>query len=186
MKKICFALLTLWATGCVSSQGPSRTSTPSQPTSPAAPASGGRVNIAQHAARSQEHSILTKALKETGFVNTLQNSGPFTVFAPTDSAFHKSPEATALLQPDQMNRLRKVLAYHIVTGVWQTKNFQEALDRGIQRVELRTLAGEYIYVSKNGDQWLVTDKTGHEAKLETTDYAVSNGIVHVTDAVLWP
>ena len=44
-------------------------------------------------------SLLTKA----GLVKTLQGKGPFTVFAPTDAAFAKVPNATlAKLGADPM------------------------------------------------------------------------------------
>ena len=57
-------------------------------------------------------SMLTKA----GLVKTLQGKGPFTVFAPTDAAFAKVPNATlAKLGADPM-LLKQVLLYHVVSG----------------------------------------------------------------------
>src|ERR1700741_2443629 len=43
-------------------------------------------NIIQNAVNSADHTTLVAAVKAAGLVDTLQGSGPFTVFAPTNSA----------------------------------------------------------------------------------------------------
>ena len=46
------------------------------------------------AAASTDHSTLVSALKAADYVRSLQNAGPFTVFAPTNAAFAKLPKGT--------------------------------------------------------------------------------------------
>ena len=61
---------------------------------------------------------LAKALTAADLVTTLKGPGPFTVFAPTDEAFAKLPAGTLdnLLKPENKDKLRRVLTYHVVAG----------------------------------------------------------------------
>ncbi len=59
-------------------------------------------NIVENAVNSPIHKTLVAAVKAAGLVDTLQSAGPFTVFAPTDSAFKKLPTGTVatLVKPE--------------------------------------------------------------------------------------
>ncbi len=61
---------------------------------------------------------LATALTSAGLVNTMKGAGPFTVFAPTDEAFAKLPAGTVetLLKPENHEKLRGILTYHVVPG----------------------------------------------------------------------
>ena len=63
-------------------------------------------------------NTLAAALKAAGLVVVLKGEGPFTVFAPTDEAFAKLPEGTveSLLKPENIEQLKAVLTYHVVSG----------------------------------------------------------------------
>jgi uncharacterized surface protein with fasciclin (FAS1) repeats len=71
-------------------------------------------NIIQNAVNSKDHTTLVAAVKAAGLVDTLQGSGPFTVFAPTNAAFAKLPAGTvdSLLKPQMKEKLVAVLTYH--------------------------------------------------------------------------
>ncbi|MFN4007374.1 MAG: fasciclin domain-containing protein [Chitinophagaceae bacterium] len=60
-------------------------------------------NIVQVAAGSKDHTTLISAVKAAELVDALSNTGPFTVFAPTNSAFEKLPKGTIpqLLEPEK-------------------------------------------------------------------------------------
>ena len=66
-------------------------------------------NIIQNAVNSADHTTLVAAVKAAGLVETLEGPGPFTVFAPTNSAFDKLPAGTVqtLLQPENKTELSK-------------------------------------------------------------------------------
>ena len=51
-------------------------------------------NIVETAVQSGKFNTLVAALKAAGLVNTLNGKGPFTVFAPSDTAFSKLPAGT--------------------------------------------------------------------------------------------
>jgi uncharacterized surface protein with fasciclin (FAS1) repeats len=73
-------------------------------------------NIIQNAMNSKDHTTLVAAVKAAGLVETLQGSGPFTVFAPTNAAFNMLPKGTVedLLKPENKAKLSKILTYHVV------------------------------------------------------------------------
>src|SRR6187551_1790078 len=75
-------------------------------------------NIVENAMNSKDHTTLVAAVKAAGLVDTLMSPGPFTVFAPTNSAFAKLPAGTVdtLLKPENKGMLTKVLTYHVVPG----------------------------------------------------------------------
>src|SRR5678815_2374047 len=68
-------------------------------------------NIVENAVNSADHTTLVAAVKAAGLVDTLMGPGPFTVFAPTNSAFAKLPAGTVdtLLKPENKGMLTKVL-----------------------------------------------------------------------------
>ncbi len=71
-------------------------------------------SIVEAAAASEDHSTLVAAVKAAGLADTLSGEGPFTVFAPTNTAFAKLPAGTveSLLEPQNRGTLAKVLTYH--------------------------------------------------------------------------
>src|SRR5262245_5356518 len=75
-------------------------------------------NIVENAMNSHDHTTLVAAVKAAGLVETLQGTGPFTVFAPVNSAFAKLPAGTVdtLLKPENKMMLTSVLTYHVVPG----------------------------------------------------------------------
>src|SRR6516164_4832391 len=85
-------------------------------------------NIIQNAVNSKDHTTLVAAVKAAGLVDTLQGPGPFTVFAPTNSAFAKLPAGTvdALLKPEAKGKLTAVLTYHVIPGRLSAKDLAEA------------------------------------------------------------
>ena len=77
-------------------------------------------NIVENAVNSKDHTTLVAAVKAAGLVDTLQGTGPFTVFAPTNEAFARLPAGTVdnLLKPENKGTLTSVLTYHVVPGTY--------------------------------------------------------------------
>src|SRR4051812_16509590 len=84
----------------------------------AATASAQQKDIVDTAVAAGSFNTLAKALQAAGLVDTLKGKGPFTVFAPTDAAFAKLPAGTLddLLKPENKEKLKAVLLYHVVAG----------------------------------------------------------------------
>ena len=84
-------------------------------------------NIVENAVNSKDHTTLVTAVKAAGLVETLQSDGPFTVFAPVNSAFDELPEGTVstLLKPENKGQLTAVLTYHVVAGNLDSKDLMK-------------------------------------------------------------
>jgi uncharacterized surface protein with fasciclin (FAS1) repeats len=146
-------------------------------------------NIIQNAVNSKDHTTLVAAVKAAGLVDTLQGPGPFTVFAPTNSAFAKLPAGTVdtLLKPENKATLTKVLTYHVVPGRMTALNLMKAVKDGEGEAKLKTVAGDWLIVKQAGPGKLtVTDAKGDVAMVTIPDVLQSNGVIHVVDTVLLP
>ena len=119
---------------------------------------------------------LVKALSAASMLETLKGNGPFTVFAPTDEAFTKLPDGTLeeLLKPENKEKLREILSYHVVTGKVASGQMSSLL-------ALKTLQGKPLSVAVDGKSVMIG-----KAKVIKPDVSCSNGVIHVIDAVLLP
>ena len=116
--------------------------------------------------------MLAAALKAAGLVDTLKGKGPFTVFAPTDEAFAKIPEADFDALLNNKAKLSAVLRYHVVGSKVLAKDIKPGMVKTVQGSELTlaTAGG----VSVDG------------AKVTAAGVATDNGVIHVIDTVLMP
>ncbi len=145
-------------------------------------------DIVDNASNSKDHTTLVAALKAAGLVETLKGEGPFTVFAPTNTAFEKLPEGTVetLLKPENKEKLKGILTYHVVAGNLNAKAVAEAIEKGGGKASLKTVAGGEIIASLDGDAVIITDEKGGKSKVTIADLMQKNGVIHVVDTVLMP
>jgi uncharacterized surface protein with fasciclin (FAS1) repeats len=145
-------------------------------------------NIIENAINSKEHTTLVTAVKAAGLVETLEGTGPFTVFAPTNTAFDKLPKGTVetLLKPENKAKLTGILTYHVVAGKYDSKALAELIKKGNGKAELTTVNGQKLTVAMVDGKVTITDAKGGKATVTTADVYQSNGVIHVTDAVSMP
>jgi uncharacterized surface protein with fasciclin (FAS1) repeats len=145
-------------------------------------------NIVQNAVNSKDHTTLVAAVKAAGLVDTLSGPGPFTVFAPTNSAFAKLPAGTVdtLLKPENKSKLTAVLTYHVVPGRLSAKDLMDAAKRDGGQTRLTTVEGEQLTVAMKGGTLTVWDSKGGVSTITIRNVFQSNGVIHVVDKVLLP
>jgi uncharacterized surface protein with fasciclin (FAS1) repeats len=145
-------------------------------------------NIVENAVNSKDHTTLVAAVKAAGLVDTLEGTGPFTVFAPTNEAFDKLPAGTVdtLLKPENKDQLTKILTYHVVAGKISSKELVKMIKAGGGKAELKTVAGGTLTASLKGGKVILTDEKGGMATVTIADVYQSNGVIHVIDSVLLP
>lgn len=145
-------------------------------------------NIIENAVNSQDHTTLVAAVKAAGLVDTLSGPGPFTVFAPTDAAFAKLPAGTVdtLVMPANKAMLTSILTYHVVPGKLNAADIAAQAARNGGTLNLRTVAGGMIALSRAGNGWRITDAKGGTSMITIADVNQSNGVIHVVDTVLMP
>ena len=131
--------------------------------------------IAAVATGNKDLSTLVAALTAADLVTTLEGTGPYTVFAPTDAAFADIQSTVdTLLEPDNKTDLQQVLTYHVVPGTYTAADLTDGQ-------KLKTVEGQDLTVSIKDGVVKVNDAT-----VEATDITASNGVVHVINKVLVP
>lgn len=145
-------------------------------------------NIVENAVNSKDHTTLVAAVKAAGLVETLQGTGPFTVFAPTNAAFDMLPKGTVenLVKPENKAKLTGILTYHVVAGRLGTKELDEWIKKGNGTAELTTVAGGKLWVMKKGGKYILKDENGGTATVTIGNVYQSNGVIHVIDHVVLP
>lgn len=146
-------------------------------------------NIIANAVNSRAHTLLVRAVKAAGLVKALEGPGPFTVFAPTNSAFRRLPQGTLakLLTAAERPTLKKILLYHVVAGRWSYTRLMRAVRESGGRFRLKTLEGQSLWIIRNGNRNLeVRDAQGHVADITIYDVNQSNGVIQVINRVLMP
>ena len=145
-------------------------------------------DIIDNAVNSKDHTTLVAAVKAAGLVDTLKGPGPFTVFAPTNTAFAALPAGTvdSLLKPESKSALTKVLTYHVVAGKVDAATLSKAIADGGGKATLKTVSGGILTAMSSGGKVMVMDESGGSATVTTADVLQSNGVIHVVDHVLLP
>ncbi|MCA1751984.1 MAG: fasciclin domain-containing protein [Flavobacteriales bacterium] len=120
-------------------------------------------------------STLNAALQASGLDETLDGEGPFTLFAPNNSAFNALPfNLTEALLTDPDGVLSDILLHHVVSG----STLSGDLTDGQQLV---TLAGQNVLISIEGAS-ISVDGAG----IVVANSELDNGVIHVINAVLVP
>jgi uncharacterized surface protein with fasciclin (FAS1) repeats len=133
-------------------------------------------NIVDTAVEAGKFKTLAAALGAAGLVDAVKGPGPFTVFAPSDEAFAKLPKGTVetLLKPENKDKLKAILTYHVVPGKVMAKDVL-----GVKGA--KSLNGQRIDVKVDGGKVMVDG-----AQVVATDIACTNGVIHVIDSVILP
>ncbi|MDA8715739.1 fasciclin domain-containing protein [Candidatus Poseidoniales archaeon] len=120
------------------------------------------------------HTSLVAAVIQADLLPTLQGTGPFTVFAPTDQAFTDAGiDLAALDNPTGKQTLSDILLYHVVSAEVQSSDVTDCMSADAAN-------GQPLSFTV-GDTVMVND-----ANVTLTDVVASNGLIHVIDKVLTP
>ncbi|XP_061186609.1 protein sll1483-like [Saccostrea echinata] len=130
------------------------------------------MDVVKTAQRESELGTLVKAVVAAGLVDTLSGPGPFTVFAPTDKAFAALPPGTLDNLLKNKTALTDVLTYHVVSGTYFSAGLTSGAVPTVEGKSVNIEVGEGVKVNS--------------AKVVRADQAVTNGVIHIIDAVLIP
>ena len=129
-------------------------------------------DIVDTAVSAGSFKTLAAALQAAGLVDTLKGTGPFTVFAPTDDAFAKTPKAQLDALLADKAKLTAVLTYHVVSGAVMSKDVKAGM--------VKTVQGSSLTVSTMGSVKV------NGANVTAVDIIADNGVIHVIDTVVLP
>lgn len=139
-------------------------------------------SIAGIASRNSNLTSLVAALNKAGLTSTLQNSGPYTVFAPTNAAFSSFLQANGYANLDAVPvaALKEILLNHVVNGAAQSTDLTN-------NQYLKTL-GKGSASSTNTLSMHVNTTSGVKlngvANVTTANVIATNGVIHIVDAVI--
>ena len=120
-------------------------------------------------------SVFSRVLESSGAIDWLKRDGDFTVFAPTNDAFGKIPDLKMdelLNEPEQV-KLRKILSYHLVSGLHPSTS----------------LTSDHGRVAMTGDEMTFSNVNGlkvNGAGVQARNIQATNGVIHQLDTVLDP
>lgn len=119
--------------------------------------------------------IFVRALEAVGLVETLQETGPYTILAPVDEAFVQMPRTQLheILKPENRESLRSLLKNHIIPGDLPSEELKK-------HEEIRAVTGEQLRIEARAGLWV------NEGRVVTPDLKASNGVVHGIHTLLMP
>ena len=146
----------------------------------------GLPTIVTHALANKNFSSLVSALTGAGqpdFVTILSGTGPFTVFAPTNTAFTalNAELAPGGIASVSAANLTKVLQYHVVSPA---NVLAATLTEGQMVTPILTPAQKFTIQLTGGAK--IKDVNNRLSNIIITDVQCANGVIHAVDRVLLP
>ena len=139
-------------------------------------------NLVEKARSNSNLTVLVEAVEAADLAATLSGPGPFTLFAPTDSAFAAMLTELGLTKAQLLSDkelLTKVLTYHV-------------LSRSVTAAEVMpgkavtSVQGGFFKVDAANSELIITDGRNRTSKIIAADILASNGVIHLVDKVLLP
>jgi uncharacterized surface protein with fasciclin (FAS1) repeats len=136
-------------------------------------------NIVQTAQALPDFSILVEAVIAADLATTLSGAGPFTVFAPTNTAFAAALTELGVTKDAlfaDKALLTKILTYHVVPS----RVLKAEIPFG---TAVATVQGETLIIDNTAT---ITDQRARTSKIVITDVLTSNGVIHAIDKLILP
>lgn len=133
------------------------------------------MDLIQTAAEAGNFKTLTAALRTADLISTLEDAGPFTMFAPTDAAFARVPKTTMDSLLADKAKLQGFLLFHVLVG----KVDAHAVGQMHDGDKLKTASGKELTVGLKGQAITVNG-----ANVTTRDMQAKNGVIHAIDNVM--
>lgn len=129
-------------------------------------------NIVSYLSQTKEHSRFIYLLQKAGLLETLNQPGPFTVFAPTNEAFEKL--SVSGMENWDNKDLQNFLSNHIVAGALEIDDLGKIK-------KLNTLSGEKLSVRTKNNKITVNGKP-----ISGSSFTCTNGLVYLIEETLAP
>ena len=119
-------------------------------------------------------STLWHAVRIAGLAEALGGEGPFTVFAPNDTAFGTIPQQTTQALLNNPPKMATLLKYHVVPGKVMAADV-------VGLTEAKTLLGETLKIeTRDGNVFI------NGVRVSKTDIECTNGVIHLIEGVFMP
>jgi uncharacterized surface protein with fasciclin (FAS1) repeats len=132
-----------------------------------------KYDLIETAQRTGDFQVFAQALERARLKQTLKDTGPYTIFAPTDGAFARRPEFEELLKPEKTYELESLLRHHIVPGKLMSAELKN-IDQTI------SAEGTMLRIESRQTLWV------NEGQVVLPNLEATNGVIHAIDSVLMP
>lgn len=113
------------------------------------------------------------SIRSSGLSETMKNNGPFTIFAPSNSALDKLPQVTRDAYRKDKDKVAKLVGHHVIPG--------RVLVADVKPGKVQTIAGTVVTLRSDNGKITVDD-----ANVTESGVPADNGVIHVIDTVLLP
>ncbi|XP_045206843.2 transforming growth factor-beta-induced protein ig-h3-like [Mercenaria mercenaria] len=125
--------------------------------------------------KARREATLVSLIQLAGLETALSGEGPFTVFAPSETAFRRLGSSTLAALKSDPTKLAEILKYHVVSGIYDSSNLT------VNEMMLDSLSQQKIRVN----YYMYNKHIAVEgARVIGANYRASNGIVHIVDKVM--
>lgn len=130
-------------------------------------------DLIETASTSATFKTFLAAAKTSGIAEKLKTDGPYTVFAPSDSAFKKLPTDTLDSLMKDKEKLAGVLAHHVIPG--------KIMVAEVKPGPAKTMQGDVVTLKSDNGKVTVDN-----ANVTQSDLIADNGVIHEIDTVILP
>jgi uncharacterized surface protein with fasciclin (FAS1) repeats len=131
-------------------------------------------------------SSLVAALEKADLATTLNSSGSYTVFAPTNAAFSAflTAKGYADLNAVPVPALKEILLNHVLIVKVKSSEISTGYVKTLAKGSASTSNAISMYIEKKSSVDINGGKINGGATVTTADIEASNGVIHIVDGVI--
>lgn len=141
----------------------------------------------------KEHGLFATAkyLKQSGLDTILNETGPYTIFVPTDKAFRTllvqlgGPDRAEEKFRDNPRLLSGLLLHHVIPGAFDIASLQDEMT-GVSLAGTQLRVNQYDMHDVEWNEVRVTTINGARVIEDKKDIHIPQGIAHAVDRVMFP
>lgn len=134
---------------------------------------------------------MAKYLRQSGLDSILNETGPYTIFAPTDKAFKSllvqlgGPEKAEEKFKNNPRLLSGLLLHHVIPGSFKIEDLQDEMT-GVSLAGTQLRVNQYAMQDTEWNDIKVTTINGATVAADNNDIVIPQGIAHSVDRVMFP
>lgn len=134
---------------------------------------------------------MAKYLKQSGLDSILNETGPYTIFSPTDKAFKSllvqlgGPEKAEEKFKNNPRLLSGLLLHHVIPGSFKLEELQDEMT-GVSLAGTQLRVNQYQMQDTEWNDVKVTTINGATVAADNNDIIIPQGVAHSVDRVMFP
>lgn len=137
-----------------------------------------------------ELSNFNRSVMSSGISEEFEGKeGPFTFFAPSNTAYDQLPADQKDRISDVRNKSenKELMKYYMVDGEMTVNWISEKINSSNNKsYPIKTMNGKELTATMEGNKVILTDASGNRAVVQKSELDDRFGVYHTIDNVLWP